>query len=444
MMPNPKTSCSTTETAPCFTPEKMRALTRDFTEKLFEDVRRMSATRDENGCVLPLEGVTRTAYSDEETAVLDHLEGIAREWGLNVRVDPVGNRFFTYRGEDASLPALLCGSHADSVRSGGNFDGLAGIVAAFAAVEAWRAEGLRPTRDFTIAAFRAEEPGLLGSEAMFGRMKPESLTRRIDPRPGTPVFGDLIARQRLDPKRLVSGEVFLDRSKVDAFLELHIEQAPSLAVDPTVRTGLVTGIRGRIAYDVIEVEGEAAHAGAIERAYRRDAVAAAAEVVHRMNAWWAERLAAGDDLVLTFGVFATPEDAVFNKISGFTRLSFEARSLSLSVREAAAEKLLTTFREVEAETCVVFRPQAASRLEPQLSDERLLGALEEAALRTGVPVRRMASGAGHDAQNFGVAGIPFAMIFVANDHGSHNPHEAMTLDDFEAGAALVAEVGLRW
>ena len=99
---------------------------------------------------------------------------------------------------------------------------------------------------------------------------------------------------------------------------------------------------------------------------------------------------------------------------------------------------------MEAETGVAFRPQAASRLEPQLSDEGLLSALADAARRTGVPVRRMASGAGHDAQNFGVAGIPFAMIFVANDHGSHNPREAMTLNDFEAGAALLADAGLRW
>lgn len=435
---------STENALPILTPGRMRALTRAFTEKLFEDVRRMSVTKGPEGKPLESEGVTRTAYSDEETAVLDHLEAIARDWGLEVRTDPVGNRFFTYAGEDRTLPALMSGSHADSVLSGGNFDGLAGIAAAFAAVAAWRALGLRPKRDFTIAAFRAEEPGLLGTEALFGRMKPESLTRRIDPWPGALVFGELVKRQGLDPQRLVSGEVFLDRGSVDAFLELHIEQAPSLAADDVVRTGLVTGIRGRIAYDVIEVVGDAAHAGAIERAYRRDAVAASAEVVHRMNAWWAERLAAGDDLVLTFGVFATPEDAVFNKIAGDVRLSFEARSLEVEVREAAARKLLDTFREVEAETGVAFRPQAASRLEPQLSDEGLLSALADAARRTGVPVRRMASGAGHDAQNFGVAGIPFAMIFVANDHGSHNPREAMTLNDFEAGAALLADAGLRW
>lgn len=142
-----------------------------FMEKFFRDVRALSASP------APREGVTRLGYSAQEDSVIDFIESVGKTLELETERDAAGNLWMTLPGEDRTLPAIVSGSHADSVLDGGNYDGLAGVAAALATVLAVRAKQKLLKRDFRVLVLRCEEQGLIGSTAMLGRMKPEDLKR---------------------------------------------------------------------------------------------------------------------------------------------------------------------------------------------------------------------------------------------------------------------------
>lgn len=403
----------------------------EFAGAIFDHVRGMSAD---------VEGVTRQGYSPLETAVLDYLEGVGRELALEVRRDAAGNVWMTLPGEDRSLPAFVAGSHADSVPQGGNYDGLAGIVAALVAARRMRREGFTPKRDFTVLMMRCEESSFfgkayVGSLGMMGRLKPSDLA--LKHRTTGKTLGEYIAACGLDPERLTTGEPVIDPKKIAAFVELHIEQGPALTSQKTARTGIVTGIRGNIRHKEVRVVGETAHSGAVNKEYRHDAVLAAARLLSRLDDKWDEYLAKGEDLVFTVGVIKTAPTAAISVIPGLVTFTVDMRSLSAETCRAFHDELTAEAARIAAERGVRFEFDAPLFTAPAHVDEKLARRLEETAARHGIPVMRLASGAGHDSAVLGNAGIPVAMIFVANQNGSHNPREAMELADFMTGADLL-------
>ena len=233
----------------------------ELAQAVFDEIRAIAASP------APGRGVTRLGYGPVETAVMARLEEKGRELGLEISHDLAGNLWMTVPGEDRTLPALVCGSHADSVFDGGNYDGLAGVAAALLAAKTMKAQGFTPKRDFCVVVLRSEEQGLIGSKAMMGKLSEEDLDRRW--RPDAPTLGESIAACGIDPAPLVSGKPVVDPKRIAAFMELHIEQGVRLDMPEGPRVAIVTGIRGLVWHRTIECVGTTAHAGAIDYPYRK-------------------------------------------------------------------------------------------------------------------------------------------------------------------------------
>src|SRR5262245_20180247 len=203
-------------------------------------------------------------------------------------------------------------------------------------------------------------------------------------------------------------------------------------------TAIVTGIRGNLRHRHVVCRGEAGHSGAVPRGLRRDAVLATAELMHRLDEHWAGWLDRGLDLVLTFGIVSTdPRAHAMSRIPGEVAFSFEVRSQNRKTLEAFYELFRTECSAVATERKVGFEFDRRLESAPARLDERWVAHLLELSRRLGLPAERVPSGAGHDAAMFAAAGVPSAMIFIRNEHGSHNPHEAMDLDDFVRGVELL-------
>jgi N-carbamoyl-L-amino-acid hydrolase len=229
----------------------------------------------------------------------------------------------------------------------------------------------------------------------------------------------------------------LDPSAVAAWLELHIEQGPVL-VARELPVAVVTGIRGNFRHRTIECIGEAGHSGAIPRWLRHDAVFATAELITRLDRHWGTLLERGRDLVLTTGIIGTdPAEHALARIPGHLRFSFEARSQSTETLEAFYELFRSECASISEERGVAFKFDRRLDSAPARMDDAWIGRLREILREMGLPDEPIPSGAGHDAAVFANAGVPSAMIFVRNEHGSHNPEEAMAMDDFLRGAELM-------
>ncbi len=407
------------------------AVCRPVADRLFDDIRRLTASP------APRTGVTRLGYSDEEEATVAHLEALGRKLGLETGRDAAGNLWLTLPGADRSLPAIAAGSHADSVLDGGNYDGLAGIACALCVALWLKSQHVTLPRDYRILVIRCEEQGLIGTTGALGQLKSEDLERRFTS--DGPTLAERLARRGIDPAPLMAGAPLIDLSHLAAFLEAHIEQTDRLDASPDRRVGLVTGIRGVLMHRVIRCEGMTAHAGAVEFPARHDAVAACCRFVAQIYERWQHFLAMGRDLVVTTGMIRTPETAIFNKISGACEMSLDMRSLDEATFADFSRVIDETMARIADEMGVTFVSDPAVILPPNHSDAKLLKRLARAADAQHIGLQTMASGAGHDAANFGAAGVPFAMLFIANQNGSHNPREAMKTDDLLLAARVMTQ-----
>ena len=377
-------------------------------------------------------GIVRDSYGAGEQAAHGIVRSAAEAAGLEVAVDAIGNLTMTLPGRDRSARRIVIGSHLDSVPQGGNFDGAAGVVAGLCIVAAMRQAGVVPPCDVAVMAIRAEESAwfdiaYLGSAGAFGLLDPNCLAiRRSD---NGHSLESTLTQQGFDPQAIRERRRLLDPAQIRAYLELHIEQGPTL-VDKGLPAAVVTGIRGCKRFRNARCVGEYAHSGAVSRPYRHDAVAATVAFLHHMNTVWLGLEEAGADLVLTAGeLFTDPAMHGPSKIAGETHFVLDVRSLS----DATMTDVANEARDAAAHTGDAYRVNidlgATSDSPPAVMDNRLrtklLGLLDRPF--------EMASGAGHDAAVFAKLGIPTAMIFVRNEHGSHNPDEAMSLDDFAVG-----------
>jgi N-carbamoyl-L-amino-acid hydrolase len=239
-----------------------------------------------------------------------------------------------------------------------------------------------------------------------------------------------------DPDAVRAGRAAIDPASVAAFVELHIEQGPLLD-EAAMPLGIVTGIPGSRRYRAARVFGEYNHSGATPRRLRRDAGLAAAELAYRLDAEWARLEAEGHALVCTFCVLATAPEAGFTMIPGEARFELDMRSESRASVDLLHAALLRLVAEIEESRGVRFDLGAESGSQSSRMDQALMAAAAEAA---GVPCRQMLSGGGHDAAAFAQAGIPASLLFVRNQFGSHNPREAMRMEDFDAACAVIS----RW
>ena len=282
-------------------------------------------------------GIVRDSYGAGEQAGHDIARAAAQAMGLEIGIDALGNLSMTLAGRDRAAPRIVMGSHLDSVPQGGNFDGAAGVVAGLSVLSGMRRGGYVPACDLTVMGIRAEESAwfdiaYLGSGGAFGLLDPACLSIA---RSDTGRSLEATLRERgFDPEAIRGRRRLLDPARIRAYLELHIEQGPTL-VARGLPAAVVTGIRGCKRFRNARCLGEYAHSGAVDRPYRRDAVAATVALLHEMESVWLQALEAGADLVLTSGELYT--DAALHgpsKIAGETRFVLDIRSLSGETMEA--------------------------------------------------------------------------------------------------------------
>jgi len=400
-------------------------------ERLFDELRRRtSASR----------GVSRASYGLGEQIAHDIVRREAERLGLDVFTDAAANLHVVLPGAQDG-PAVVLGSHVDSVPMGGNFDGAAGVLLGLSVLAGFVAGGVVPPCPVRLLVIRAEESAwfgasYIGSRALFGKLTPAELdeVRRV----GDGVtLGAAIAAAGGDPQVLASGGAALDPAGIRLFLEPHIEQGPVL-LERGVPAGIVTGIRGSFRHRQARCLGAYAHSGATPRGGRQDAALAVARLAVELDASWERREAAGEDLTVTVGQIATdPDEASFSKIAGDVRFSLDVRSAEPATLAAMREELAGIVARIEARERVRFDLGRLTASEPARMSGTVVSALGAAARAAGVAHIEMPCGAGHDAAVFAAEGVPTGMVFIRNAHGSHNPDEHMELSDFAEAARLV-------
>jgi N-carbamoyl-L-amino-acid hydrolase len=409
------------------------AASRALAAELFDTLRRDS---------LDAPGVTRDPYGPGEQRAHATIEQAARGLGLEIARDAAANLYMTWPGRDRAAKRVVVGSHLDSVPHGGNFDGAAGVIAGLAAVDALKRLGLEPACDLTIMAIRAEESvwfevSYIGSRGALGTLPDGAMEalRRDTRRP----LAAHIAECGGDPDALRAGARHLDPAGLRAYLEVHIEQAPSL-VEADRPVAICTGIPGNFRFPSARIEGAYDHVG-LPRRFRRDAALAGAEFFVALDRMWEEYDARGIPMACTIGRFHTDADAHgMTIIPGEFRFSLDVRAYDAAVLAELEQRVDAIVVEIEQRRRVRFDIGARARAAVGKVDPSVAAALTAGADALGIPVLQLGSPASHDAAAFAACGVPMGMLFVRNRNGSHNPHEDMEIEDFLAATTLLT----RW
>jgi|TARA_B100000767_G_scaffold66922_1_gene63373 N-carbamoyl-L-amino-acid hydrolase len=384
-------------------------------------------------------GVSRETYGKGETDAINYLSKLAVELGLYVEVDDAANVFFSSK-PIVNSRYMLIGSHMDSVPLGGNFDGLAGVLAGFLILSYLSKNKINLSLPLKVIALRGEESAwygrnYIGSKSIFGLLTKEDLNSTH--RKTGEKLSKAMQSCGVDINKIQSSISLIDKENIELFIELHIEQGPIL-VDRNWPAAIVTGIRGNNRHHNIICKGSAGHSGTIPRYLRKDAVFAGADLITRMDDHWNTIQQHGGDLVLTSGIFHTDSDHhAMSRIPGEIFFSFESRSQDVATLDALEALLKSECKTIERERGVKFEFDDLIKSSPAELDEVIIKNLLDAGESLGFERASLPSGAGHDAAVFANVGIKTGMIFVRNDKGSHNPYEAMDIKDFMAGLSIL-------
>jgi allantoate deiminase len=372
--------------------------------------------------------LTRLFLSDAHRRAAAAFIGWCGEAGLAARIDAAGNVVARYEGRRKGAPALMLGSHIDTVRDAGRYDGNYGALAALAVVEALSAGGERLDHAIEIVAFGDEEgvrfrSTLTGSRALAGAYLEEALDQRdtsgVAMRDALKAFGG-------DPDKAGS----IRANSAAAFVEVHIEQGPVLEAEG-LPLGVVTAINGATRLEV-GVDGMAGHAGATPMSLRRDALTAAAEMTLAIES----RARRETDLVATVGRLEVWPGAT-NVIPGHVQFSIDLRAPDDERRSVALADIKARIDAIAAGRGVRASLAKTHDANAFVCDPRIVAGITRAVEQFGVPARLLSSGAGHDTMVMGGL-CPAGMLFVRCKGGiSHNPLESITVEDCAFGLAAL-------
>ena len=381
--------------------------------------------------------LTVTYLTEAHRAVAKQLQAWMHECGFDeVRLDAVGNVVGVYHGADAACKRLLTGSHYDTVRNGGKYDGRLGILVPMAVVAELHAAGQRLPLGIEVVGF-AEEEGqrykatFLGSGALTGDFNPAWLQQQDS--------DGVSMQQAMTAAGLPATMAAIAAEKRDAanylgFVEVHIEQGPVLN-ELDLPLGVVTSINGSLRY-VGEVIGQASHAGTTPMGRRRDAACAVAEL-----ALYVERRAAAEpDVVGTVGMLHVPNGSI-NVVPGRCAFSLDLRATTNAARDALGADVVAALERICKERGLAYTLEQTLAASAAPSAPAWQARWEAAVEKLGLPVFRMPSGAGHDAMKLHEL-MPQAMLFVrgGNSGISHNPLETISADDTELCVAAFMQL----
>ena len=376
---------------------------------------------------IPGGGNNRLALTDADKEGRDLVVTWMRDLGLDVSIDTIGN-VVAVQPDVGRGPPVMMGSHIDTVATGGKYDGNLGVLAALEVIEAAIESGVELERPLAAAFFTNEEgsrfpPDMMGSLCYTGGLTVEEAMSTTDA-DGKSVGDELDRIGYRGPMPCPAPAPY-------AFVELHIEQGPVLERDG-MRIGAVTGVQG-ISWTEVNITGQSNHAGTTPMSMRRDAGLAAGELVVAVRRIASEM---GGTQVGTVGALRLHPDLV-NVVAARAQLIIDLRNTDDDDLQSAERRLLAEVKRVAESESVEIDTKWVARFEPVVFDPRVVELVESTASALGMSVRRMPSGAGHDAQI--LAGVcPAGMVFVPSVKGiSHNPAEHTEPDDLVAGANVL-------
>lgn len=365
----------------------------------------------------PTGGWSRFSFSEEELKARDLLTYWVAELGMAVRTDAAGNYIARLEGEDPALAPVAVGSHIDTVKNGGKFDGTFGVVAGLEAINVLVEKKVPHRRPIELIVFAEEEgsgfgASLFGSKAMAGVADEAFLTMTNG---NGLTLGEAIKRVGCDPT--LYRNAARKKGELYAYLEAHIEQGLVLDTE-RISIGVVEGIVGFL-WAKLNIHGHADHAGATPMDLRKDAVAGAAEII-----------CAAEVLAHEFGKPLVSTTGKMHVLPNSTNIIAEEVELYLDVRDIKQDNLdlyVCRLKEIVQEICtrrkLSFTYEQMASVDPVLLSKKMCDTVERAAVKAKVSYKRMVSGAGHDAQLMALI-TDVGMIFVPSRDGiSHAPEE---------------------
>lgn len=386
------------------------------------------STRDGSG------GFTRLGFSKEEQLSINSFIHVAKDLGLTIKYDEIGNVSAIWVGIHENLPHIVIGSHLDTVKNGGGYDGVAGILAGLGVVKKLKSLNYRPYRSVEIICFISEESSrfgisTIGSKAIAGKLNMKKIKDLSD-------FNGITIQEALDYQKVRLTEIWkTERKKSDihSFVELHIEQGTVLE-DSNYSIGIVTGISGSFRYK-IHIKGRANHSGATPMNNRRDALAKSGIIIN-----FIERLgknkAKNDQFVAT----VTTADVfpnVMNVIPDSVTLGVDIRSIDDNLKIESAKEIKEFCKKVKNNDDVEIEIENISSEKAVFLDEKVKLNLTKATKMSNQNSMNIVSGAGHDTMNM-ASKWPSGMIFIPCQNGvSHHPKEFAEISDIYNGIKVL-------
>lgn len=383
----------------------------------------------------PGEGINRLAFTDADWAGRQYIIDRMTDAGLTVETDDFGNVIGYKIGKNPDLPAVMVGSHTDSVPNGGNYDGVVGVLSAIEVIRRMTDDGYEHDHTIAVVSFMCEESGrfgnaTLGSKAMRGELTLQDLHRLVD-KQGISLY-EALKDRNLNPDGI---ETMAYKRPVKSFTEIHIEQGKVLEHEQKT-IGIVTGIAAPERF-YVTIRGNADHSGATPMNLRHDALCGASKIILGI-----EEIASMQEeppVVGTVGVVEVTPGAM-NVIPGAVKLGVDIRSISKVARNSVVT-LVKEFIDITAEKRgLSYTIETIAQDHPVEMHPAMIREIEEAVKSVGVEYMTMPSGAGHDAMHWAEA-VPTGMIFIPCREGiSHNPAEFAEMDDIVTGAEVLDKV----
>lgn len=381
-------------------------------------------------------GVTRFSFTKEERQAKDLVITYMKEAGMTVREDEAGNVIGHREGSDLTAPAVLIGSHIDSVPEGGLFDGPLGVLAGIEVVQAMNEAAIKTVHPVEVIAFTDEEGsrfglGMIGSRALAGTLHTDQLNQ--SDKDGITI-ASAMQKTGLYPDRIA--EAARSSETVKAYVELHIEQGKVLerAGQPA---GIVTGIAGPL-WTRWTIEGEAGHAGATPMNQRKDSLMTSLQIIQFIE----ETTKKYANAVATVGQISVKPGGV-NVIPGETTFTLDLRDIEERDRDEIEEAITSYAQSLCGDREMSIKIEELQRVAPAPCSKEIRAVMEDSCRKLGIKPLSLPSGAGHDGMQFNDF-CPIGMVFVRSKNGiSHNPSEWSSEEDCGVGASILYETVLR-